>query len=139
MVPEAQAVKGLLFRALIDPRCFKCKIYNACARSLRHGGRYRIVSIRRASHICPIIGDKMIVVEVEEAPIIAAIESKLAVTGIKVKYSKINCMNMKCVYNSHCTKTPLTEGEFVEVKRILSKLPCPRDLSLTLAELQPLG
>lgn len=138
MVPSAQAKKNMVFRALLDPRCFKCKLFNACSGSLRAGGRYRVVNVRRVSHFCPVIGDEMVVVEVESEPVLAAVESKVAVEGVSLAYSKVEC-NAICTYRDYCTRAPLLNGENVKVARVLSRIPCPQSRSLTLVELLPLA
>lgn len=137
MVPRAQAREGFTFKALVDPRCFKCSFYSACAGALRAGGRYRVVGVRRTSHLCPIIGYEMVVVEVEEEPIPAAVESRVALEGVALRYSKVKC-DTPCPYRDYCTRTPLLEGERVRVVRVRGRIPCPRSLPLMLVELLPL-
>jgi len=136
MVPRAQAKKGAVFRVLLDPRCFKCEFYRACVGALRPRGRYRVVGIRRVSHFCPIIGDEMVVVEVDDAPLLAAVDSKVAIEGVAFKYSKVSC-DAPCPYRDYCTRAPLLEGETVRVVRVLQRIPCPKSRSLTLVELLP--
>jgi len=121
---------------LLDPRCFMCEFYRACVGALRAWGRYRVVSVRRASHFCPIVGDEMVVVEVEDEPLLAAVESKVAVEGVTLRYAKVEC-NAPCPYRGYCMRVPLLEGEVVRVARVLQRLPCPKSRPLALVELLP--
>ncbi len=139
MVPEAQARRGLTFRAFVDPRCFRCEFFNACAGSIRHGRRYKIVAVRRASHTCPILGEKMYVVEVEEEPLRAAIEARAAVPGVRVRFERIDCGMRECPSRRLCAQAPLDDGEPVEVVRVVGNVACPLRRQLVLAELRPLA
>lgn len=136
MVPSAQARKGAVFKVMLDPRCFRCKLYRVCASTLRAGGRYRVVNVRRVSHFCPVIGDNMVVVEVESEPVLAAVESKVAVEGVSLAYRKVEC-NAPCPYRDYCTRAPILNGESVKVVKVLSRIPCPQSRSLALVELLP--
>jgi len=138
MVPRAQAKEGAVFRVLLDPRCFKCEFRRACVGALRAWGRYRVIGVRRTSHFCPIIGDEMVVVEVEDEPLLAAVESKVAVEGVTLRYAKVNC-DAPCPYREYCTRAPLLEGEVVKVVKVLQRLPCLKSYSLTLVELLPVA
>lgn len=96
------------------------------------------MNVRRVSHFCPVIGDEMVVVEVESEPVLAAVESKVAVEGVSLAYSKVEC-SATCTYRDYCTRAPLLNGENVKVVRVLSRIPCPQSRSLTLVELLPLA
>lgn len=137
MVPEAQAVQGFAFKALIDPRCFSCNFYQVCSRSLRSGWSYEVRRLRRASHVCPILGERMYVVEVEELPLPVAVESKVAIVGLKLRYKRVACDEKGCRFRKACAQAPLQDGESVKVVKIVNRLDCPRELHLTLVELLP--
>lgn len=137
MVPETQAVKGLTFKALVDARCFKCNLHAVCSKVLKPGWRYVITSVRKASHTCPIIGERMLVVEVEEAPVRAVVKTKVAVAGVKTRYERVECSKKGCSFRSVCAQAPLLDGELVRIVNVLNNIACPRGLQLTLAELLP--
>lgn len=79
----------------------------------------------------------MYVVEIEVAPLRAAVDSKVAVEGIKLKYKKIICNDRNCALRHFCAQVPLQDGEVVRVTKVLSRVACSRELHLTLVELMP--
>jgi len=137
MVPEGQAIVGRVFRAVVDPRCFVCRLYSVCSKSLRSGWRYRVVSVRRAAHVCPIIGERMYVVEVVEEPLLGVVESRVAVAGVRLRYRRMRCESSGCRFYRLCAQPPLLDGEVVRVVRVLHAIDCLRGRRLSLAELLP--
>lgn len=139
MVTEAQARVGAVFKAIINPKCIKCQFYKVCAGTLRSGGRYEVKAIRRKAHMCPLLNEQMIVVEVEEMPVLLAVESKLAVEGLTFRYRMMRCEHRSCPQRSLCGNAYLTEGERVKVVAVHGKIACPENRTLSLAELLPLN
>lgn len=139
MVTRAQARAGLVFRVMPNARCLACRLYGVCAGLLRPGGRYRVLAVRRKAHFCPLIRDYMIVVEVEELPLPAVVESKVAVEGVALKYERVSCTRRSCPYYEYCVNSPLSEGEKVRVVKIVEKVQCPASRPLMLVELQPVA
>ena len=137
MVTRAQARPGRVFRVIVNPRCLNCRVYSVCAGSLRPGGRYRVLRVRRVAHFCPILRDRMVVVEVEELPLRAAVSSKVAVEGVTIQYRRVECNNKRCVYYVYCVANPFREGERVRVVKVVERIPCPKSLPLVLVELLP--
>lgn len=137
MVTKAQAKPGLAFRVVPNERCARCRYYGVCAGLLRPWGRYRVVAVRRKAHFCPLIRDYMVVVEVEEMPLVAAVESKVAVEGVTLTYEKPRCTRSGCPHRAYCSSASLASGERVEVVRVLGRLDCPAGRPLALVELLP--
>lgn len=137
MVTESQATRGSVFKALVDPRCLNCSFYTVCSKNLKPGWRYRVLSVRNMSHICPILSEKMYVVEVEEAPLRAVVESKVAIAGLKFQYRRITCSERACKFRSYCNQASLLDGENVRVVGVRDRIKCPRGCHLTFAELLP--
>ncbi|MEM3944538.1 MAG: UPF0179 family protein [Thermofilaceae archaeon] len=137
MVPEPQASRGFIFRAVIDPRCSRCGYYSVCSKNLRQGWRYKVLSVRRVAHVCPILGEKMYVVEIEEAPLRVVVDSKVAVAGLKLRYKRVACDERKCTIRSYCAQAPLLDGENVRVAGVLNRVECLRGFHLALVELVP--
>jgi len=139
MVTRAQARVGLIFRVVPNARCLTCRLYRVCAGLLRPGGRYKVLAVRRKAHFCPLIRDYMVVVEVEELPLRAAVESKVAVEGVTLRYERISCNREGCPYYEYCVKTPLMNGERVRVARVMRRISCPASRHLMLVELLPMA
>ncbi|MCD6357582.1 MAG: hypothetical protein DRJ96_00910 [Thermoprotei archaeon] len=139
MVTRAQARVGLVFRVMPNARCLTCRLYKVCAGLLRPKGRYKILAVRRKAHFCPLIRDYMVVVEVEELPLLAAVESKVAVEGVTLRYESISCPRDSCPYYEYCTNSPLVEGEKVKVVKVVERIACPASRSLMLVELLPVA
>ncbi|WP_321430805.1 UPF0179 family protein [uncultured Methanolobus sp.] len=71
--------------------CKKCKLRKTCL-NLDPGRKYRVAKIRNNTvHDCFIHDDGVLTVEVETAPILAAIESRKAVVGSKISYELPKC------------------------------------------------
>jgi len=139
MVTPAQARTGATFKVLINPRCLRCRYYKVCVGRLRHGGKYRVIEVRGTAHLCPLIREKMKVVLVEDAPVVAVINAKTAVAGIRTRYEKITCGEMRCKYYRYCAGTLLEKGEKVKIVRVLQGVNCPLGKTLVLAEILPVS
>lgn len=138
MVTEAQAKVGAVFKAVINPKCTKCQFYKVCGETLRSGGRYKVKAIRRKAHVCPLLNERMVVVEVEEMPVLLAVESKLAVEGLTFRYRRMHCEHRSCPQHSLCDNAYFAEGEQVKVATVHGKVACPKNRAISLIELLPL-
>lgn len=139
MVTEAQAKIGAVFKAMINLRCVGCPFYKVCAGTLRPGGRYKVKTIRRKAHTCPLLNERMIVIEVEEMPMLLTVESKLAVEGLTFRYEMLRCKYRSCPRYLLCNNTYFIEGEQVKVVAVHGKVACPENRAISLVELVPLG
>ncbi|WP_406661040.1 UPF0179 family protein [Methanolobus sp. ZRKC3] len=71
--------------------CQKCKLKKTCL-NLESGRRYRVVNIRSDTvHECFIHDGGVLAVEVENAPVLAVVDSKKAIEGARVSYEKPKC------------------------------------------------
>ncbi|MEM2218339.1 MAG: UPF0179 family protein [Thermofilaceae archaeon] len=139
MVTEAQAKVGTVFKAMVNPKCIKCPFYKVCAGTLRSGGRYKVKAIRRKAHTCPLLNERMVVIEVEEMPALSTVESKLAVEGLTFRYKIPRCERESCLRYLLCNNTYFIEGEQVKVVAVHGKVACPENRVISLVELVPLG
>lgn len=118
--------------------CEDCKIKRTCLR-LREGSKYKIVGLRDgAVQECPLHDEGVVAVEVVELPIIALIDSKVAVEGAKFHYESRKCNMLDCKLYSLCHPVELRDGESVVVERVIGDSPdrCPKGYSVVVAELR---
>ncbi|ADB58166.1 UPF0179 family protein [Archaeoglobus profundus] len=117
--------------------CENCRLKNICLR-LREGAKYKIVGLRNGEiHECPLHDEGVVAVEVVELPIMALIDSKVAVEGAKIRFEK-RCDNLDCELYNLCNPLELKDGDSVIVKAIVGDPPiqCPKGYSLKIVELE---
>ncbi len=118
--------------------CENCRLKNICLR-LREGAKYKIVGLRDgAVHECPLHDEGVVAVEVVELPIVALIDSKMAVEGAKIRYEGKRCNFLDCEMYNLCHPVELREGDTVVVEKIIGDAPaeCKRGYSLKVVELK---
>lgn len=118
--------------------CENCKIRRTCLR-LRKGAKYKIIGLRDGTvQECPLHDEGVVAVEVVELPIIALIDSKIAVEGAKFHYESKKCGIFDCKMYSLCHPVELTDDESVIVEKVIGDAPesCPRNYSVVVAELR---
>lgn len=118
--------------------CENCKIKKTCLR-LREGAKYKIVGLRDgAVQDCPLHDDGVVAVEVVELPIIALVDSKIAVEGAKFHYEVKKCDILNCSMYSLCHPIELRNNELVVVEKVIGDAPeqCQKGYSVVVAELR---
>ncbi|MCD4703178.1 MAG: UPF0179 family protein, partial [Methanosarcinaceae archaeon] len=101
------------------PECNTCKLKNTCM-SLEKGRRYQISKILNETvHNCPLHDGGARVVEVIMAPIIAAIDSKNAIKGAKIKYSAPKYDGTDSEIYDLCHPLGLKDGDKCTISEIL--------------------
>lgn len=118
--------------------CQGCKIKKTCLK-LREGAKYKIVGLRDgAVQECPLHDEGVVAVEVVELPIIALIDSKIAVEGTRFHYEEKKCDILNCSMFSLCHPVELKNGERVSVEKIIGDAPerCQKGYSVVVAELR---
>ncbi len=117
--------------------CENCRLKNVCLR-LRVGSKYKIVGLRNGDvHDCPLHDEGVVAVEVVELPIMALIDSKMAVEGAKLKFEK-RCDNLECEFYNLCNPMELKDGDSVVVKSVVGDPPsqCAKGYTLKIVELE---
>ena len=136
LVPSQDAKEGYEFVHYGHAEeCGDCRLFKVCIENLEAGRKYRIVSLRNYEHECKISG-KVRVVEVEEADIRIAIDSRLAMPGAKIVVSKNSCEEIFCEYYTFCTPEGLENGDSCKIIDLLGKINCPKKKSLVLAKVR---
>jgi len=118
--------------------CQACKIKKTCLK-LREGAKYKIVGLRDgAVQECPLHDEGVVAVEVVELPIIALVDSKIAVEGARFHYEEKKCDILNCSMFSLCHPVELKNGERVFVEKVIGDAPerCQKGHSVVVAELR---
>ena len=102
--------------------CKKCKLRKTCM-NLEPGRKYRVAKIRGDTvHECFIHDGGVLTVEVENAPIVAAIESRKAVVGSKVSYELPKCKEFDDSVYDILYPECLREGDKCTVVKVLGPM-----------------
>ena len=112
--------------------CRNCKLKTVCF-NLKIGRKYKITNIREKRHNCNIHEGTVAVVEVQEMPILTAIEKKIS-EGSKIKINNKDCRNIGCNYYDLCSISINKDKNFVVIK-VIEKIDCPIDYDLQKAEI----
>ncbi len=113
--------------------CRNCKLKTVCF-NLKIGRRYKITNIREKRHSCTIHEGEAAVVEVQELPILAAIDKKLS-EGYTSKIEQQECGNIGCKYYDLCHNIALQKDKKYKITKIYKKIDCPIGNELQKAEL----
>jgi len=110
-----------IFLGLAD-ECSSCRFRFTCG-NLEVGRKYRVISIRDAKKPkpCEIHESGVVLVEVEEAPLIVAVESRKALIGSLLEYHPMEC-DERCEMKSYCSPK-VKGGEKYRIEAILGELP----------------
>lgn len=112
--------------------CKNCKLKTVCF-NLKQNRRYKIKKVRDKKHNCKIHEGTATVVEVEQLPIITAIDKKHT-EGSKAKFQKIDCNNIGCDNYRYCSEKIQKDKTYV-IKKIYEDIKCPLGNKLQKAEL----
>ncbi len=115
--------------------CEPCKFNKTCL-NLNPGSRYKIVNLRNPGKLeCFVHDTGVIAVEVIEAPVMMAVESKKAIKGSRVVYESPSCNSQDCENLVFCRPSGLKPGEKFSILEVdeLSE-PCKKGYSLKIVE-----
>jgi hypothetical protein len=112
--------------------CKNCKLKTVCF-NLKPGRRYKIKKVRDKRHNCNVHQGTVVVVEVEEIPIITAIDKKYS-EGSKLKIEKIDCDNIGCK-NYYLCKVKLQKDKKYTITKVYDDIDCPLGYTLKKVEL----
>lgn len=140
LVGSSQARVGYRFVHVGPAKpCMTCRLFQACVGALEPGRLYEVMAVRGVKHDCPLHEGGVVVVEVVEAAVEAAIPLKAAVEGLILSYRPLECAIEGCRLVRLCKPAWLRTGDRCKVVKVLeSGLPCPRRLSLARARLERL-
>jgi uncharacterized protein (UPF0179 family) len=112
--------------------CRNCKLKTVCF-NLKTGRKYKITSVREKRHNCSIHEGNAAVVEVQELPIITAIDKKFS-EGNNVKFEGEPCKSIGCVNYELCSVN-LNKDKAYKIVKIYETIECPMGYELKKAEL----
>ena len=134
LIGEKLAKENLEFIYLgPNNECKNCKLKTACF-NLKKGGRYRIKKIRDKHHDCSVYEKGVRVVEVEELPLIAAVDTKF-VEGATLKIDT-ECPHRACDNYMICNPMAIQRDKKYTVAKIIEKIDCPVGKKLNKVELR---
>ena len=113
--------------------CRGCKLKTVCF-NLKPGRRYKIIDIRDKRHSCGLHEGNAAVVEVQELPIIAAIDKELT-EGKTAKIERKECKNIGCNNFELCNNLALQKDRNYKITKIYEGLDCLIGYELQKAEL----
>ena len=133
LIGEKQANKEKEFCYLgPNNECRNCKLKTVCF-NLKIGRKYKITNVRDKRHNCNVHEGTVVVVEVQEMPIITSIDKKLS-KGSKIKIDKKECQNIGCKYYEICSINILKDKEY-KITKTYESIECPIGYKLQKAEL----
>lgn len=113
--------------------CRNCKLKTVCF-NLKTGRKYKITNIRDKKHNCNVHEGTAAVIEVQELPIITAIDKKYS-KGSKEKIKKKDCRSIGCIHYELCN-VELNKDRNYTVIKIFEEIECPTGYKLNKAELK---
>ena len=134
LIGEKIAEKDLEFTYL-GPlnECKDCKIKNICF-NLKPYYKYKIRNIRNKRHSCSIHKGDVVVVEVEQLPILTTIDKKYS-KGSITQIHPNTCDDVLCDHYNLCHEPSLQKNKKYKITNVLSTIDCPQGLKLQEVEL----
>lgn len=137
--------------ALVDKRCAKegyefvylgeseecegCAIRLPCHHNLEDGRRYIVTAIKEKSHSCPLF-EEVVVCEVEDVLIDAAIKPAAAFAGASFTFRPIKCDKPLCSYVEYCMPEGLRDGDRCTIEAIKERIRCKERGNLAIVALR---
>ena len=112
--------------------CRNCKLKTVCF-NLKPGRKYKITSVREKRHNCSIHEGNAAVVEVQEMPIIVAVDKKFS-EGDKIKFENDTCRSIGCANFELCSIN-LGKDKNYKILKIYEDIECPLGNKLKKVEL----
>ncbi|MBS7623140.1 UPF0179 family protein [Candidatus Bathyarchaeota archaeon] len=137
LVGERQARVG--FRFLFEGTtelCSRCEVRNVCLGNLESGRMYEVRKVSRKRFPCLLHFEDAVVVEVDEPPVGAAVETRTAINNALITYTKIDCANRACENWRRCSPAGLVEADRCRIVEVKGSLQCPLKMQLQQVSLQ---
>jgi hypothetical protein len=137
LIGEKQARVG--FKFLFEGStelCEKCEVKKVCLGNLEPKRLYEVKKIFKKRFPCILHYEDAVVVEVEEPPIEAAVQARVAFNDALITYDQLDCMNRVCVNWRKCFPVGLVKGDKCKVVKAGEPLQCPLKVQLLSVSLQ---
>lgn len=133
LIGEKLAIEDCEF-VYIGPNneCRNCKLKTVCF-NLKPGRKYKITSVREKRHNCSIHEGNAAVVEVQELPIVTAVDKKLS-DGDNIKFEGEACRSIGCINFDLCSIS-LSKDKNYKIIKVYENIECPMGLELKKVEL----
>ncbi|MFQ5800636.1 MAG: UPF0179 family protein [Candidatus Hydrothermarchaeales archaeon] len=115
--------------------CERCAIHLPCHHNLENGRRYVVTAAQEKSHPCQLF-EEVVVCEVQEVLIDAAIEPVAAFAGASFTFRPIKCDKPLCSYGEYCMPEGLRDGDRCTIEAIKEKIRCKERGELVIAALR---
>lgn len=140
LVGEALAKKGSRFVAIEAPEaCRSCNLFEVCMKNIVVGRTYEVIEVRDRWHYCRLYEGKLIVVKVLELPIEVVLRKQIAMEGAIIRFSPMECDEVKCRLKRHCKPSGLRAGERIKILKVLEDVSemalCSESVVKALAEI----
>jgi len=137
LVSLNQAKEGFTFlHKGSSPKCDGCKYFLICVKNLETGRVYRVTGLRDKKMRCELADTDMMVVEVVESEIEAAVLCKQAIEGAIILFQTRECSVEDCENLTRCSPRGLLNGDRCEVVKVTGSLRCAQGLPLAGVVLQ---
>lgn len=122
LVGTKQAKIGLTFLHCGEvENCKECKLIKVCQK-LEPGRVYEVVKSRGIVHQCAVHEDGVTLVEVKEASILAAIDSRSCIPGASIIFTPKKCSRLDCERMKNCIPLGLRRGDKCRVEEVVEKM-----------------
>jgi uncharacterized protein (UPF0179 family) len=133
LIGEKIAKKDIEFVYLgPNNECRNCKIKTVCF-NLKPGRKYKITNVRDKRHNCNVHEGTAAVVEVQELPIILAIDQNLS-EGTEIDIEDKECRSPGCIHYELCNVNVQKDKKY-KISKIFGVIECPIGNDLKKAEL----
>lgn len=131
LIGTSLAKKGLVFTFYGGSnKCESCRFKRTCL-NLEKGRKYKITSVKRVTHKCPLHKDGRVqTIEVEPATIRTAIETKKAYKGSTIIFRTPDC-EKDCENYDICHPEGLYNDDKCQIEEIGPEVVCKNGNNLT--------
>jgi len=124
LVERDRAREGFEFIYLgMAGECKGCRLEKPCHHNLEKGWRYVVKKVSDRAHPCRLFGE-VLVCEVEEVLIEAALRPALAIEGATIIYEPVACPHKLCEHARLCMPEGLAQGVRCTVEKVKGRVEC---------------
>ncbi len=136
LVDSESAVVGYEFLYLGEgDECKMCSHRLPCHHNLERDRRYVVKSVRDKTHPCSIF-ETVVVCDVAEIGVDAAIASDFAFVGSSITFKKVDCKNTLCSHSNICMPEGISAGDRCTITGVAKMIECPENKRLVVATLK---
>ena len=105
----------------IMEECRECALRKVCCDKLEAERVYVVLDVRDKFHECPLHEEGVQLVDVEEASVKVAVQSRQLFEGVIFTFHPYVCDQWECPNIEVCNPTGLSEGDRVHVEEVIRK------------------